>query len=145
MLVVKKRTEQTIENTPSEWKAYKDGVEFEIYGYGHPLFIAASNMYERRIKSVDELELTENDADLAKQIKIAGRYLIKDWKGIQGEDGEPLEVNADNFVDIVVSDPKVYGFVLDSAIDIQKAYSAKVEDTKKKPLSGGSGLKKAKN
>ena len=141
LLVKKVEEQQTVSNTPFEWRAFKDGVEFEIYGNGHPLYIGASAIYSGRIQNVDVLDMTEDVADIYQHLKITGTYLVKDWKGITDENGEPLEVTPENFVAVFNAVPEVWEFIRNAAADIPAAHNEKISNTKKKPSSATNGKK----
>lgn len=138
-LTVKKREKISVENTPCEWRKYADGVSFELYALSNPLYMQAMATQERRDANVDILDLDEEQNSLEMQVKIVGRYLVKDWKGIVDEQGEPLALTPDSFVDLVVADSAILGWIVEQAAEIAKQQKEYVADTKKKSSNVTSG------
>lgn len=131
-ILVQKREKVTVENTPCEWKAYKNGVSFELYGAAHPLYQFAMARFYGIVSSQDILELDEHSLTGEAQLAIFAKYLVKDWKGVEGDDNEKLEVTPDNFLSLIETDPAVWDFVNEKVIEIQNDFNKKVEATKKK-------------
>lgn len=140
-LTAKKRDKLTVENTPCEWRTYQDGVQFELYSIAHPLYLQAVSVLERKAESVDILNLNENDDSIELQIKATGRYLVKNWKGIENEKGEPLELTPDNFADLVLSHLDVFSWIIEQCSDIAKKQAEAVEKLKKKSSTDTNGKK----
>lgn len=132
-LSVAKREKQTVENTPCEWKTYKDGISFQIYGLGHPLYQFASARIQRIMESQDIFDLDADSLTGEDQLAAVGKYLVKDWKGINDEEtGKKLEVTPDNFIAVIEKEPEVWKFIEEKSLEIQLDFNKKVEATKKK-------------
>lgn len=144
-LSVKKREKLTVENTPCEWRTYKDDVKFELYSIAHPLYLQAVNALERKAEKLDILNLTEEDDNIEMQIKATGRYLVKSWQGVEDENGEPLELTPDNFTDLALSHLPVFNWVIEQCSDIAKKQAEELEKLKKKSSNATNGKKSTQN
>ena len=105
-------------------------------GYRFALAIAAN----RRREELQADSAKAFDIHESVMIEAFSDAVILGWRGVDGEDGQPLEFNRENCIKIMESCPEIWDAVHEAAIDTSRFRSYAQEDGEAlgKSLSGTS-------
>lgn len=113
------------------WFPYERGIEVKIACARNPEFKRAMRKIEkqgrRRKKSLEEM--IEDDRELI--VPLIARHIMKDWRNIDDEGGEPIAFSEEKAVEFL-SDPALedfYIFVMASASDVERFKQREFEET----------------
>lgn len=143
-LKVAKVEKDTVANTPLTWVSWEHGASFEIYGINNPLYRLAVDRLDIRITQEDLLNLNEASPTVNTQIGIVGKYLVNDWQGVTDEDGEALELNPENFENLILNYPDLFGWILKQSVEIQRKHYVDLDKVKKKSQTATNGKSNTK-
>lgn len=149
--------EYTYERKDADGKDISLNITFK--SFNNPQFQKAYNMLVSRERAdseavkgrkldetfLDDIADDEKTTD-EMLVRAIGKFLIVDWD-VQDEQGNKLEITADNFILLIANLENAMGFTqwcLDSATDVTIKNAKSLADTKKKPLSVTSGKKTTK-
>lgn len=157
--VVKKTNLDEMDSTTGTFTYEPDNITITIRSFYTPQFQKASELIVSRDREtlealskiemgndfLDAVDTTDKSVDemLARAV---GKFLIAAWD-VETEDGEVLEINADNFILVMNSIPKPFDFLqfcYERAGDVAIENSKTITDTKKKPSRATSGKKTTK-
>lgn len=139
------------------WFEYQDGISFKIAPINNENYQIglerARRLIDRKESRLDlhKLEVDSSDrSEIGIQSELAGRYLIKDWKGeIFDNEGNQVPYTPDNAQALLLSEPSLISWVILRAAEVAADLAKEQEDIVGKPLSAsngsGSGANKLKS
>jgi len=157
--VVKKINLDDLDNKTGEYTHEDTGITMTLKSFNNPQFQKAYNMLMSRERSdneairerklddsfLDEIGDGEKTTDEL-LVKAIGKFLVADWL-VNDENGDKLEVSADNFILLIANIEQPMPFVqwcLDSAAEVAITNAKSLSATKKKPPTATRGKKTTK-
>lgn len=158
--IVKKLDIDNFDSKTGQYTHEETGLKVTFKPFNNPQFQRAYNMIVSRERAemedaksrkmdktfLDDISDDEMTTDEV-LVRAVGKFLIADWDA-EDEEGNKLEISADNFVLLVANIENAMAFTqwcLDSATDLTIKNAKSLTDTKKKPspVTGGKKTTKA--
>ena len=129
------------------WFEYQDGISFKIAPIDNENYQIglerARRLIDRKESRLDlhKLEVDSSDrSEIGIQSELAGRYLIKDWKGeILDSEGNQVPYTPDNAQALLFSEPSLISWVILRAAEVAADLAKEQEDIVGKSSSVSSG------
>lgn len=129
------------------WFEYQDGISFKIAPIDNENYQIglerARRLIDRKESHLDlhKLEVDAGDrSEIGIQSELAGRYLIKDWKGeILDSEGNQVPYTPDNAQALLLSEPSLISWVILRAAEVAADLAKEQEDIVGKSSSDSSG------
>ena len=160
--LVKKNNFLDLNKTKSQKFTHESGLELTLKSIFTPNFQKAwdaiGNIFEKEsekpltgalIASISDETLTRGQATA----HAIAEFLIDDWNAVD-ENGDKLDINADNLFQVIANIPEdnlnvldngekesIFDWIFKSASEVAKSIADNIEATKKKPSSVTSGKK----
>lgn len=103
------------------WLDYGDGVEIRIAraGGSNKKFLKCAERFQRKYKRQLELEILPNDVAYDAAIQMYAESVVLEWKGVCGEDDQPLECTRENVVKVLSDLPDLFADIRAQATNHQ--------------------------
>jgi len=116
------KLKKQIKNTDAKWFEFDAETKVQIASIDNPAYQVALARLRREIQRNDEKfamgevgvvdgEKTEYEG----QCRLLANHVVRDWSGVQDEDGNPLQFTHENAEALLLGDVQAFLFVLNSA------------------------------
>lgn len=142
------KLKKQVKHTDAKWFKFDDETKIQIASIDNPQYQVALSRMRREIQRNDakfalgEAGVIDGEkTDYELQCWLVAHHVIRDWSGVQDENGNPLPFTPENAEALMLGDAEAFLFVFKSATDYSAELREELEETLGKPSSDSGGKK----
>jgi len=135
-------------STEAVWVPFDEDTKIQLVGSDQPEYQLALERARRRLRNNDARfeegvvgVLTGEKTESETQAMLLSHFVVKDWEGVQDEDGNKLNFTPDAAAEIMLAEPAFFLFVLRESAKIAAEARGELEETVEKPSPASTGKK----
>lgn len=143
-------------STEAVWVPFDEDTKIQLVGSDQPEYQLALERARRRLQRNDAQfaegavgVVSGEKTELQTQAMLLSHFVVKDWEGVQDEEGNKLSFTPDAAADIMLAEHSFFLFVLRESGKIAAQAKGELEETVEKPSPAspgkGNGRAKPKN
>ena len=132
----------------AKWVDFDADTKVLLAGTDNIEYRVALERHNRRIQRNDarfgegQVGVVEGElTDLQNHAMLLGHFIVKDWKGVQDDEGRELEYSTSVAAELLESNVEFLLFVLQGGTKVAAEAEKELVETVGKPLTGSSGKK----